>query len=205
MLHDHLSSILSQKVQVLTLLKDDNTGDFAWSPGRKHWAVVDLNTKSNIFSAIGIGARGAVITIRPDFKLTLRQAFQWNGQFLFLTSIILNQNRDRQTIQAALCDPVTLTAKPQARTGRDALNRPTAVQQPSFTFPGILTELYHRNAPDEIYRAETLQRVLVTPKVIRFRAGDLVQAGSEVPYTVRQVMDLDPYKNEYVIERQEDV
>lgn len=86
MLHDHPSSILDQKIQVLTLIRGGDTGDFAWSPGRKHWAAVDLNTKSNIFSSIGIGARGAVITIRSDFKLILHQAFQRNSQFLFLTS-----------------------------------------------------------------------------------------------------------------------
>lgn len=205
MLHDHPSSILDQKIQVLTLIRGGNTGDFAWSPGRKRWVTIDLTTKNNIFSVIGIGARSAVITIRPDFKLILHQAFQRNSQFLFLTSIILNQDRDRRTIQTALCEPVTLTAKPQARTGRDAWNRPTAVQQSSFTFPGILTELYYRNAADDAYRVETLQRALVTPKAIKFRAGNLVQAGGEAPYTIRQVMDLDPYKNEYVIERQEDI
>lgn len=205
MLHDHPSSILDQKIQVLTLIRGGDTGDFAWSPGRKRWVTIDLTTKNNIFSVIGIGARGAVITIRPDFKLILHQAFQRNSQFLFLTSIILNQDRDRRTIQTALCEPVTLTAKPQARTGRDAWNRPTAVQQSSFTFPGILTELYYRNAADDAYRVETLQRALVTPKAIKFRAGNLVRAGGEAPYTIRQVMDLDPWKNEYVIERQEDI
>ena len=55
-----------------------------------------------------------------------------------------------------------------------------------------------------MYRAELQQRVLVTPKVIVLRAGDLVQQDTEPPYTVRQVLDLDPYKNEYVIERRWD-
>ena len=205
MQHDHLSSILNQKIQVLTLVQDEENGDFTWSSGRKHWASVDLNTKNNLFSSIGIGARGAVLTIRPDSKLTLHQALEWDGQFLFLTSIILSQERDRQTIQAALCNPVTLTADPQDRTGRDELNRPKVVKQASFSFPGILTELYHGNAADEIYRTDTLQRVMVTPKAVVLRAGDLVHPENEAPYTVRQVLDLDPWKNEYVIERQEDI
>lgn len=205
MLYDHLSSVLNQKIQVLTLVQDDETGDFAWSPVRKHWAAVELNAKNNLFSSIGIGARGAVVTIRPDLKLTLHQALQWNGQFLFLTSIILSQERDRQTIQAAICDPAVLTANPQDRTGRDELNRPTVVKQASFIFPGILTELYHGNATDDIYRTTTLQRVMVTPKAIHLRAGDLVHHEKEAPYTVRQVLDLDPWKNEYILERRVDV
>ena len=122
-------------------------------------------------------------------------------QFFFLTSIVLSDDRSRQEIRAAVCEPVTLTARPQNRTGRDAYNRPVAVSVPSFTFPGILTEKYFRNEADDIYRAEVQQRVLVTPKEIQMRAGDLIQNGKEAPYTVRQVLDLDPYKNEYIVER----
>ena len=205
-MHDHLSSALNEKIEILTLVQDDETGNIAWAPDRKRWASVELNTSQRtIFSDVGIGARGATVVIRHDPKLTLHQAFRWNNQFLFLTSVILNQSRDRQEIKAAICEPVTLTAKPQARTGRNTMNRPVVEKQGEFTFPGILTELYHRNESDEVYRSETLQRVLVTPKAIKLRVADLVQIGDEKPYVVRQVMDLDPYKNEYSIERKEDV
>lgn len=78
------------------------------------------------------------------------------------------------------------------------------VEVPGFTFPGVLTEKYFRNDAEDVYRAELQQRVLVTPKVIVLRAGDLVQQDTEPSYTVRQVLDLDPYKNEYVIERRWD-
>ena len=108
-------------------------------------------------------------------------------------------------MRAALCEPVTLTAKPQSRTGRDELNRPTAVEIPSFTFPGILTEKYRGNEAEEVYRVTTLRRVLVTPKVIQLRPGDLVEREGETPYIIRQALDLDAWKNEYEIERQEDV
>lgn len=149
-----------------------------------------------------MGARDAAIVIWQQ-ELTLHNAIR-RRDTLFLTSIT-ERNRNQLDVRAALCEPVTLTAKPKTRTGRNALNRPIVTQQPSFTFPGILTELYHRNAPDEIYRTETLQRVLVTPRPSGSVPAIWCQACDEVPYTVRQVMDLDPYKNEYVIERQEDV
>jgi len=204
-MQDHLSSLLTEKIEILTLAQDDDTGDIAWAPARKRWASVEVDTRRNIFSIVGVGTRGATVTIRPDPRLTLNQAISWNGQFLHLTDIRLNQERDRQEIKAAICNPVILTAKPQDRTGRDPLNRPEVVKQPSFTFPGILTELYFRNTPDDVYRVETLQRALVTPKSIQLRAGDLVSAEGEPAYTVRQAMDLDPWKNEYVIERREDI
>ena len=204
-MHDHLSSALNEKIEILTLVQDDETGNIAWAPDRKRWASVEIDTPRNLFSVVGVGTRGATVVIRPDLRLTLHQAIRWNGEFLHLTSITLDKERDRQTIQAAICNPVTLTADPQDRTGRDEMNRPKVVKQASFSFPGILTELYHGNAVDEIYRTDTLQRVMVTPKAVVLRAGDLVHPENEAPYTVRQVLDLDPWKNEYVIERQEDI
>lgn len=200
-MHEQLSSALTEKIEILTLVLDDETGNLAWAPSGACWASVKVDTYRNLFSAIGVGTRGATVIIRPHLRLTLHQAIRWRGEFLHLTSILLNREQDRQEIKAAICQNVTLTAKPQARTGRDALNRPTKVEQASFTFPGILTEKYFRNEADDFYRAEVQQRVLVTPKEIQMRAGDLIQNGKEAPYTVRQVLDLDPYKNEYVVER----
>lgn len=204
-MHDHLSSRLTEKIEILTLVQDDETGDIAWAQSRNCWASVELDTRRNIFSVVGVGTRGATAVIRPDMRLTLHQAIRWQGEFLHLTSITLSQERDRQEIKAAICTPVTMTAKPQARTGKNELNRPIVEQQSSYTFPGILSELYHQNEADEVFRMETLRRVLVTPKTVVLRTGDLVQRGDEAPYTVRQVMDLEFYKNEYVLERQEDV
>ena len=200
----NLSSLLDQKVDILQLMHDEDSAAYAWTIRRTCPAYVETDIHSNLFSSVGIGARGATVVIRPDRELTLHHAARVGRQFLFLTSIVLSERRDRQELRAALCEPVMLTAKPQDRTGRDALNRPTAVEVPGFTFPGVLTEKYFRNDAEDVYRAELQQRVLVTPKVIVLRAGDLVQQDTEPPYTVRQVLDLDPYKNEYVIERRWD-
>ena len=203
MLHNHLSSTLNQVVEVLELEKD-GSGNYAWKAVRRRWAAVKLDTGRNLFSSVGIGARGATVTMRHDPELSLHHALRWNGQFLFLTTLILGEYRDRLELKAALCEPVTLTAKPQARTGRDELNRPTAVKIPSFTFPGILTEKYRGNEAEDVYRVTTLRRVLVTPKAIQLRPGDLVEAEGETSYTIRQALDLDAWKNEYEIERMGD-
>ena len=144
------------------------------------------------------------MTIRPDRRMTLRDAIRWNGEFLHLTAISMGAERDRQEIRAAICHPETLTAKPQDRTGRDARNRPVAIPQAAYTFPGILAERYYRSEEDEVFRRETLERVLVTPKAVELRTGDLIQQGDSMPYTVLQRLDLEDYKNEYVIERRRD-
>lgn len=202
---DDLASALRDRVEILTLERDEETGAFSWVVERKRWAAVKLDSQRNLFSAVGVGARGVTVTIRPDRRLTLRDAIRWNGEFLHLTAISMGAERDRQEIRAAICHPEMLTAKPQDRTGRDARNRPVAIPQASYTFPGILTERYHRSEEDEVFRREMLERVLVTPKAVELRPGDLVQRGEEPPYTVLQRLDLEDYKTEYVIERRGDV
>ena len=147
-MQDHLSSALRDKIEILTLIQDDETGNMAWAPSRKRWGSVEIDRQRNLFSIAGVGSQGATIIIRPDPLLTLHQAIRWNGEFLHLTSITLAPERDRQEIKAAICHPVTLTAKPQARTGRDTMNRPTVVQQATFSFPGILTERYFNSEED---------------------------------------------------------
>lgn len=176
-MQDHLSSALRDKIEILTLIQDDETGNMAWAPSRKRWGSVEIDRQRNLFSIVGVGSQGATIIIRPDPLLTLHQAIRWNGEFLHLTSITLAPERDRQEIKAAICHPVTLTAKPQARTGRDTMNRPTVVQQATFSFPGILTERYFNSEEDEVFRRSTLERVLVAPKAVVLRVGDLVQLG----------------------------
>lgn len=204
-MYEQLSSALTEKVEILTLVQDDETGDLAWAPLGTRWSAVEVDSYRNLFSAVGVGTRGATVTIRPYPKLTLHHALRWRGEFLHLTSILLNREQDQQEIKAAICQNVTLTAKPQARTGRDTMNRPTVVQQATFSFPGILTERYFNSEEDEVFRRSTLERVLVAPKAVVLRVGDLVQLGDTAPYTVLQRMDLEFYKNEYVLERREDV
>lgn len=196
---------MRERIGVLRLAYDGDARAYRWETERSVWASAIPDERINLFSSAGIGVRGTVFTVRHDAARTLHNAYCWNGKHCFLTAIRAEEPaRGFDTVKAAVCESVTLTARPQDRTGRDALNRPVAVAVPGFTFPGILTERYFRNDAEDVYRAELQQRVLVTPKPIALRAGDLVQQDTEPPYTVRQVLDLDPYKNEYVLERRWD-
>lgn len=196
-----LANELRQKADILTLRFDGEKNAWYWEKEKTVWAGITLTERRSYFSSIGIGAREAEIVLRATSELTLHRAMRSGGKFFFLTSIIPAENRMRLTVRAAVCESMTLTAKPQSRKGRDAMNRPVEIALPGFTFPGILTERYYRNDEEDFYRAEVQQRALVTPREIVLRAGDLVQQGEETPYTVRQVLDLDPFRNEYVIER----
>ena len=179
-------------------------GDWSWWPERAVWAKAEPDAKPSLFSSVGVGARGLTLTVREARWLSPALAFRYRGVLAFITSILPDATHPGYlSVRCALCDTRILTAKPQNRTGRDQLNRPVAVPQPEFEFEGILTERYYRNSADEISRALTLERVLVTPKGFTLRVGDIVADG-ERRYTVRQVLDLDAYKNEYILEAQED-
>ena len=179
-------------------------GDWSWWPERAVWAKAEPDAKPSLFSSVGVGARGLTLTVREARWLSPALAFRYRGVLAFITSILPDATHPGYlSVRCALCDTRILTAKPQNRTGRDQLNRPVAVPQPEFGFEGILTERYYRNSADEISRALTLERILVTPKGFTLRVGDIVADG-ERRYTVRQVLDLDVYKNEYILEAQED-
>lgn len=195
---------LREHIQIQCLTHCPETNAFNWKTERNTWAAVEQDTRKNLFSSIGIGARGLTFTLRRNPRLTLHNTFLWRGQFCVLTAIT-DGAPGFQTVRAALAEPAILTAEPQDRKGRDALNRPSAIQQAALTFLGILTEKYIRNEAEEVFRTNLRQRIPVTPKAILLRPGDLVRPRGESPYTIRQTLDLDPWKNEYVLERQEDV
>ena len=140
------------------------------------------------------------VTMRPDRGLTLHHALRWRGEHLFLTSIIRAADRTRLEVKTAVCQPITFTAEPQSRKGRDELNRPTVEKVAAYTFPGVLTELYRRELEDEeVPDADIVRRVVVTPKEIVLRKGDVIRHPDGTAYPVQRVLDMDEFKNEYMI------
>ena len=198
----NLGSSLRDRVEVLDLRADPD-GNFSWVRLGTRYACVNPDDRRYSFSSVGVWPRGATVTLRPC-RLTLHQALRWNGQHLFLTAILPSTGRDRLEIKAAVCIPVTFTAEPQAKTGRDKLNRPTVEKVAVFTFPGVWTELYRREQDEGVVDAELVQRVIVTPKAIKLRRGDIVRHPDGTAWPVMRVLDLDEYKTEYVVYRQEE-
>ena len=194
---------LRDRVAVLRYARSGE-GDWSWWPERAVWAKAEPDAKPSLFSSVGVGARGLTLTVREAAWLSPEIAFRYHGILAFVTSVVPDPTHPGfRNVRCALCDARTLTAKPQSRTGRDSLNRPVAVPQPEFEFEGIVTERYYRNSAEDVSRQLTLERALVTPKGFTLRVGDIVADG-ERRYTVRQVLDLDVFKTEYVLEAQED-
>ena len=173
--------------QVLEL-KESPEGTWTWQKVRKARGAVELSTGRNLFSSVGIGARGAEIILRRQ-PLTLHNALLWGEQHLFL-SAILPEGRLHLRVQAALVEPTECQADMDQRGG--------------IRFPGILTEKYMKWEQPEPYSVNRLAYVLVTPKPIQLQRGSLVGV-SGINYEVQLAHTLDPYKSEYEIVRTEDL
>ena len=178
---------LRDVLQVLEL-KENPKGTWTWQKVRKARGQVELSTGRNLFSTVGIGARGAEIVLRRQ-DLTLHNALLWGEQHLFL-SAILPEGRLHLRVQAALVEPTECQADMDQRGG--------------IRFPGILTEKYMKWEQPEPYSVNRLAYVLVTPKPIQLQRGSLVGV-SGINYEVQLAHTLDPYKSEYEIVRTEDL
>lgn len=195
---------LNKPAQVLEL-KETSSGVWAWVPIRKAWASIELQPKSNLFSQVGVGARDASIILRKQ-ALTLHNALSWGGQHFFLTSITA-RGRGHLDVDAAVVSPVTcLAVRTETTLGEG--NRPTSKETLRVSFPGILTEKYVRYEREDTHDEVETALVLVTPKEIALRPGDLVtvQTGPATgTYHIQLSHVLDPVKNEYEMARRGDV
>lgn len=175
---------LKERLTVLTL-EEVSAGRFVWSETRRTWGAAVPSAKKNIWSAHGVGAAGATFTLRRQ-ELTLGNALLWRGQHCFLTDI-RPFGRTCLTVTAALVEVL-----------------PCEDKRAGAAFPGVLTEKYLGHDQLEPQAVNTLRYVLATPKPILLTPGRLVEVdGLSCPVQVAHV--LDPWHNEYEIERTVDL
>ena len=179
---------LRDVLQVLEL-KENPKGTWTWQKVRKARGQVELSTGRNLFSSVGIGARGAELILRRQ-ALTLHNALLWGEQHLFL-SAILPEGRLHLRVQAALVSLDTVAL----------LKDENTVEK---TFPGVLTEKYARHEQEWPMSLNQLGLVLVVPKAITLEPGRLVKARGAL-WEVLVPHELDPYKNEYEMGRTVDL
>lgn len=195
---------MDQRLERLELL-ETAANTWEWVSAGRLWGQVIVDGGTNLFSRVGIGARNAKLAIRAR-EITLHHAMLWGGQHLFLTSII-KRDRMHLNLQAALVTAIRCKAI-RYTTTVGAGNRPEKTEQPPITFPGVLTEKYVRYEAEDTYAKARRGLVLVTPKPIVLREGDLVtvmEGPAAAGYNVRTCHVLDEYKNEYEIEFSRDV
>ena len=175
---------LDERVKVLELA-ETSTGVWAWQQARTTWASVEISTRHNVWSVHGIGATGVKLTMRRQ-ALSMGNALEWQGQHCFITAIE-PLGRNHMEVSAAL---VTISA---------CENEDGSVQ-----FPASVTEKYLGHDQLEPYAVNVLRHVLVTPKAIELKPGQLVEVdGTDWHIKVAHILDL--WHNEYEIERTVDL
>lgn len=175
---------MNERPFVLCLVRTE-TG-YEWKKVRRTWAKAEPSTRRNNFSTHGIGAAGVSFIMRSQC-LGLSDALLWQGHHCFITSVSL-WGRNNIKVEAALT------------TVHDCLY----AYDGGVKFPAIMTEEYHRHEQLEPHAVNALRHVLVTPKCIDMAPGRLVEVDGE-KWPILTTHTLDPYKNEYIIERTVDL
>ena len=175
---------LDERVKVLELA-ETSTGVWAWQQARMTWASVETSTRHNVWSVHGIGATGVNLTMRRQ-ALQLSNALEWQGRHCFITAIE-PLGRNHMEVSAAL---VTVSACED--------------KAAEIKFPASMTEKYLGHDQLEPYAVNVLRHVLVTPKAIELKPGQLVEVdGTPWPITLAHTLDL--WHNEYELEREVDL
>ena len=193
---------LRSNVIVLRIVHED-TG-CCWVPCTTIRAEVTYPSGSNLFSKIGLGVRSVRLKIRVQPDLTLHDALMLGDQHLFLTKITLEPDRIYCIVDAAVIPPVSCCVSRKTVETDSRHNRPTLSQISVYTFPACVTEKYGKlNQQAEPQDTTEMVYVLVTPKTVALRAGEVITMQGE-SWCVQIGHTLDPYKNEYEIIRKED-
>lgn len=149
-------------------------------------AKVKLTGTRGIWSSYANMGEKVEITLRKD-EITQNNLLKWNGTDLWIYGID-EKTYGFYTISACRADIAVYKREDESK------------------IIGAITEKYERySEPRDEYGSIEQLMLLVTPKLVKLRSGDLIKSSAGEWYTVQVAHDLDPYKNEYEIWRRADV
>lgn len=172
--------------------------DGEWQEACTLWGSAEQSEKSNLFSSVGIGARNVEFVIRRR-QISLHNALKWREKHCFLTGIT-DVGRGHLRVTAALIEPVACKSF-RSSTTHNANRNPVHTPEPLFDFKACVTEKYmgFMQQQPQAQIKETL--VLVTPKSVELKMGDIVAISERGRYFVTLPHTIDEFKNEYEVQR----
>jgi len=186
-----------QQVEVLELVEVE-PDNYLWQPVKTLWAKMEHQTARAIFTINSVMQRSIKFTIWALPELTLHHALLFpDGNTHYYLADINKDTPGIYVLTALIVVPITCIAE-RTKTIKGDHNRPNTVNLPPVVFPGVLTEKYIRQTQEEPMSYTEARYILVTPKVITLRVGELVYIIGK-PYEIVVFHGLDPYRNEYEI------
>lgn len=193
-------SALSERGYILGL---SGNADLRFEPKKPVRMEAKETGRKNIFSRVGIGADGAEFVIRKT-SMTLHDAILWNGQHYFLTNIEqvgICPVYYKLTAARVPCEIVTVS---RTMTAMGKSGEAVRTVEKVGSFPGCLTEKYLGEEIGKSHVELEKRLIVVAPKEAVYRSGDIFEIFGE-SWRVVLCHDLEQWKNEYEVERVEDV
>lgn len=153
----------------------------AWTDSGMLWASVDYTAKV-VYSSFAAGAEGYKLTVRANNLIKLDTALRVCGKHCMIAALRINSRYVE--IDAAVVAPQRCTLRRQS----------TDVS----TFEGVLAERYVRWTQETPNAKHETGLLLITPKVIELRPGDIIAAISG-RFSVRECHMLEATHNAYEI------
>lgn len=195
---------LCERVALLEIVEVEPSV-WTWVILRSTWTAAEIGTERTIFSNLGMGAKSVKLILRVQ-DLMLHHALLWRGRHLFISSIVPKGKAFLEVTAAQVALVSCLVERSKTECG--AGGKPEAVSMASLQFSAVLTEKYVGYEQEESHAQRSVTYVLVTPKVIALREGELVhveRGDAAGVYHIQKCHRLDAYKNEYEIRQEGDV
>lgn len=185
------------RAAILTLtVSGESPAVYRWEHFGNLWVHGEQSGRSTIFAKSGIGTAGTVFTLCRADALTLHHALLWRGGHYLLTSIEQKNPVTAELNVAKVMVRDCIATRPVKT--QDEKGHPKNVQTPLVNFPAVLTEKYLRAEQLEPQTAVESLMVLVTPKAILLKTGDLVTVEG-ITYAVLICHPTGEWANEYEI------
>ena len=195
---------MRHRLSVLSLTERADGQGWEWSEMRRTWAAAEQTGRRSLFSSYGEGREEWKLTLRRQ-ALSRHQAIRMGGAFLYLTEITQQPNeRGWMTVRAAAIEPVDCAVERRAAALDPVYLRPRLTSTGEVHFPALLTEKYVRMTEGMPNDRTARGYILVTPKAVSLSAGELVCVRGD-KWRVQIAHELEDYRNEYEILREEDL
>lgn len=195
--------LLKERISIMDYVLKDEI--YQWVKVFESNSKVEREFKRKIFSKFGFGTDETTkFTVRFNNKIDAKKAILYRNNHYLLSSEDNVDNRNRfQEITTVKIEPKLFEAKRNI-INKDELNRPVQELKIIYKFYCYLLEKYVGYSQEKINNTTTETFVLITPKIINLKVGDIVTF-NDINYNVEVTHILDEDTNEYEIVVKKDV